>query len=211
MEQLESESLEATPEAAKDLFGSVPAGGSLAGDEEEAPEELPAEAIEEKPVELSDDDADLLVPIEDEPAGPPPSPAQPLAAMAPISMNPLEVRGEHRVAVHTRGGGTLRGTMSDVDLSKAHFPLAPQGGGEEQPIYHTDVKAIFFMLAPGEKSKKGDGKKVRVTFSDGRSIDGHRDGREGKHGFFIVPLDAHRTNLRRIYVSRDATAHVKEI
>jgi hypothetical protein len=218
LEQLESEpeSIDAAPEAAKSLFGSVPMGSSLAGEDDEAApsetlEELPAEAIEEKPVELSDDDADLLVPVDDEPARPPRPPAQPLAHLVPVSTNALEVAGEHRVAVHTRGGRTVRGTVRDIDLSKPHFALAPQGGGDAAPVYHSDVKAIFFMLAPGEKTKHGDGRKVRVTFSDGRSIDGHRDGGEGKHGFFIVPLDAQRTNLRRIYVAREATSEVKDI
>jgi len=105
----------------------------------------------------------------------------------------------------------MRGSVRDIDLSKAQFPLAPQGGGEAQPLYHTDVKAIFFMLAPGEKAKQGEGKRVRVTFSDGRSIDGHREGGEGKHGFFIVPLDAQRTNTRRIYVAREATSDVRDL
>jgi hypothetical protein len=212
MEQLDSEAIEPAPEAAKGLFGSVPAGGSLAGDDEEAPlEELPPDAIEEKPAELSDDDADLLVPVDDEPARTLAPRAQPLAHLVPVSTNPLDIRGEHRVAVHTRGGRTVRGTVRDVDLSKPHFSLLPQGGGEATPVYHSDVKAIFFMLAPGEKPRQGDGKKVRVNFSDGRSIDGHRDGGEGKHGFFIVPLDAARTNMRRIYVAREATNEVKEI
>jgi hypothetical protein len=204
LEQLDSEPepVEPAPGAAKDLFGSVPAGGSLGGEDDEP----------EKPVELSDDDADLLVPIdEDSMPPPPPRPATPLASMLPVSQSPLEVRGENRVAVHTRGGRTVRGTVKDIDLAKPHFPLAPQGGGDLQSVYHSDVKAIFFMLVPGEKAKPGDGKKVRVTFADGRTIDGHRDGGEGKHGFFIVPLDAQRTNTRRIYIAREATSDVKDL
>src|SRR2546428_110350 len=109
-----------------------------------------------------------------------------------------------------RCGRTLRGTMRDIDLSKSQFPLILQGGGEPEPIYRADVKAIFFMLAPGEPPHAGDGAKVRVTFADGRAIEGIRDGADAKHGFFLVPLDAARTNTRCIYVAREATSDIKD-
>ena len=220
LEQMDSEPEEmaASPEAAKDLFGSVGAGESLAGDDEEPvdlgpPEELASPEEFLRPVEMSDDDADLLVPVpEDEPPprAPPPPPALPLGAMKPLGLGALEVQGEHRVAVHTRGGRTRRGSVKDVDLGKSQFQLMPQGGGAAEPVYHAEVKAIFFMLAAGEKPKAADGGKVRVTFADGRTIEGHRDGPDAKHGFFLVPLDAARTNTRRIYVAREATTEIKE-
>ena len=107
------------------------------------------------------------------------------------------------------GGRTLRGTLRDIDLSKSQFPLLPQGGTDPESIYHSDVKAIFFMLAPGEKPHPGDGGKVRVTFADGRVIEGTREGPDAKHGFFLVPSDAARTNTRRIYVAREATSEIE--
>ena len=106
--------------------------------------------------------------------------------MKPLGIGVLEVHGEHRVAVHTRGGRTRRGSVKDIDLSKSQFALVPQGGGAAEPIYHAEVKAVFFMLPPGEKPKPPDGGKVRVTFADGRSIEGYRDGADAKHGFFAV-------------------------
>jgi small nuclear ribonucleoprotein (snRNP)-like protein len=202
----EFEPIEPVPGAAKDLFGSVPTGGSLAGDDDLTAGQTPAG--EEKPVELSDDDADLLVPIDEDPPAPK---AQTLAQLSPVSLSPLEVAGEYRVAVHTRGGRTVRGSVKDIDLAKSSFLLTPQGGGDYETVYHSDVKAIFFMLAPNEKAKQGEGKKVRVTFTDGRTVEGHRDGGEAKHGFFIVPLDAQRTNTRKIYIAREATSDVKGI
>ena len=216
LEQLDSEPPEitATPGAAQELFGSVPLGASLSGDDEPPedlgpPEELASPEEFLKPVELSDDDADLLVPVEDE-APPPPVRTQPLAAMQPVGVGVLFVQGEHRVAVHTRGGRTRRGSVKDVDLGKSQFSLVPQGGGAEEPVYHAEVKAIFFMLAPGEKPQPARGGKVRITFADGRNIEGSRDGTEAKHGFFLVPADAARTNTRRIYVARDATTDIKD-
>ena len=78
-------------------------------------------------------------------------------------------------------------------------------------IEHDEVKAIFFMLAPGEKAEAGPGQGVRVTFSDGRSIEGHRQPDESREGFFLVPLDAQRTNTRRIYVARDAVSEIVDL
>jgi len=211
LEQLESEPPEPEPGAAKELFGTVPTGGMLAGDDDDPGPPLDLDSPEEvlRPLAIDHEDPDLPAAV-DEPARQANKRAQPLAAFKPTGLGALEVPGEHRVAVHTRGGRTLRGTLRDVDLSKSQFPLVPQGGGEPETIYHSDVKAVFFMLAPGEKGQAGDGAKVRVTFADGRSIEGIRDGADAKHGFFLVPLDAARTNIRRIYVAREAISDVKE-
>lgn len=208
LEQLDSEPPEPQPGAARELFGSVGLGQSLSGDDENLgpPEELQSPEDVLKPVDPHDD-PDLLVPV-DEAA--PPRPRATLAVLRPANAGALEVFGEHRVAVHTRGGRTLRGTIRDIDLAKPQFPLQPQGGGNTETIYHSDVKVIFFMLAPGEKPKAGDGAKVRVTLSDGRVIDGNRDSPDAKHGFFLVPGDAARTNTRRIYVAREATNEIKD-
>jgi hypothetical protein len=285
LEQLDSEPPEAEPGAAKELFGSVPAGGSLSGDDDPygpdslggdggsaealgppvelaspeevlrplgppvdlaSPEEVlrplspPVELVSPEevlrplspPVELVSPEEvlrplsppvelvspeEVLRPLDgidhDDPDLPEAVPGserarprpQPLAHFRPATSGALEVRGEHRVAVHTRGGRTLRGTLRDVDLSKSQFPFLPQGGREAESIFHSDVKAIFFMLAPGEKPHAGEGGKVRVTFADGRVIEGTREGADAKHGFFLVPTDAARTNTRRIYVAREAT------
>jgi hypothetical protein len=229
LEQLDSEPPEPEPGAAQQLFGSVPAGGSLSGDDDAtvpdmlaatgdaAAPEMVAEAGDgaaapEVVAEAEDfltpvdphDDPDLPVALEE--SGPAP---KPLAAFRPPTSGALEVAGEHRVAVHTRAGRTFRGTVRDVDLSKPQFALQPQGGGSTEIVYHSDVKVIFFMLPPGEKVKAADGGHVRVKLSDGRVIEGERDGAEARHGFFLVPGDAARTNTRRIYVSREAADEIE--
>jgi hypothetical protein len=179
----------------------------LAGDDDETggSPDLASPEEESFAVTIDHEDPDLPEAVDEKAAAP-----KPLAAFRPPAQTALEVRGEHRVAVHTRGGRTLRGSIRDVDLSKSQFALQPQGGTGPETIYHSDVKAIFFMLAAGEKSKGGDGGKVRVTFADGRVIEGVRDGADAKHGFFLVPLDAARTNTRRIYIAREATSNVKD-
>jgi hypothetical protein len=198
----EPEPIPAEEGAAEKLFGSVPVGGSLA---EESEDELPdAEEVE---------DPDLPVAVADEedlPAAEVEDPDLPVAVEEPEPVG-LMVPGEHRVTVHTRGGRTRRGTMKDVDLALAQYMLQPQGGGEDEAVYHAEVKAIFFMLPPGASPRRGGHGKVKVTFADGRSIEGERDGSEGEHGFFLVPSDAARTNTWRIYIARDATSEIREI
>ncbi|MFL5311347.1 MAG: DUF6982 domain-containing protein [Myxococcales bacterium] len=148
------------------------------------------------------DHPDLPAPVNDD--------APPMASGS-TARGDAVVAGEHRVAIHTRGGRTRRGSVTDLDLAKPQFALQPQGGGSTELVPHAEVKAIFFMLAPGEPPTAPDGGKVRVTFSDGRSIEGHRDGADPPQGFFLVPLDAQKTNTKRIYVSRAAVATMVEL
>jgi hypothetical protein len=143
------------------------------------------------------EDLDLPVPIYE------PEPVQ--------SSSHLAVPGEHRVAVHTRAGRTRRGLVRDVDLAGTGFSLQPQnGGGAPESVQAAEVKAVFFMLQPGEKPPQVAGAKVRVTFEDGRTIEGLRDGADAPEGFFLVPSDAARTNTRRIFVARGAVQELRE-
>jgi hypothetical protein len=169
-------------------FAPLAPGASLSAEEP---------VITDHVVEHSLDDADLPVPIyEVEPA---------------LHSSHLAVAGEHRVAVHTRAGRTRRGIVKDVDLAGTGFSLQPQSGtGVPESVQAAEVKAIFFMLPPGEKPAPGGGAKVRVTFEDGRTIEGQRDGADAPEGFFLVPSDAARTNTRRIFVARAAVQDLRE-
>ncbi len=148
-------------------------------------------------VDHSLDDADLPVPIYE------PESALPTSQLA--------VSGEHRVAIHTRAGRTRRGVVKDIDLTGRGFALEPQSGtGAPESVQAAEVKAIFFMLRAGEKPAPGTGAKVRVTFEDGRTIEGQREGADAPEGFFLVPSDAARTNTRRIFVARAAVQDLRE-
>jgi hypothetical protein len=190
----------------REVFNPLPKGATLA--DEEAPPGIEGDRAAPPQLELVrgpetlEDAEDLLVPV---------NPTPPAGVPPMESAQPLVVPGEQRVAIHTRAGQTRRGTVIDLDLSQPRIPLEPQGGGSTENIDHSDVKAIFFMLAPGEKGEAAEGRAVRVTFSDGRSIEGHRQGDESSQGFFLVPLDAQRTNTRRIYVARDAVSEMVDL
>jgi small nuclear ribonucleoprotein (snRNP)-like protein len=140
----------------------------------------------------------------------PPPPVEPMEAAEPSFLHGGSsasfVAGEHRVVVHTVEGQVLRGSLVDVDLDSGEVPLG--GGGGVQLIPSSRIKAIFFMLLPGGRPPQAEGKKVRVTFRDGRQVAGFSGDYDESHtGFFMIPADT-RTNTGRIWVYRDATRQV---
>ena len=101
-----------------------------------------------------------------------------------------------------------RGVLDDADLAGATLPLAAQPGAEPEAVPTEHVKAIFFMLGAGEKAPTPEGKRVRVTFRDGRQVAGFSpDYDDSGVGFFMIPADT-RTNTGRIWVYRSAVRQV---
>ncbi len=130
------------------------------------------------------------------------------AASPPPAPAPFRVAGTHRVVVHTVEGQVKRGILEEPDLASPILTLASQPGQPGEQVAMDKVKAIFFMLAPGEKAPAPEGKKVRVTFHDGRQVAGFSpDYDESGVGFFMFPGDT-RTNTGRIWVYRSAVRQV---
>lgn len=122
--------------------------------------------------------------------------------------SPTFVAGEHRVVVHTLEGQVLRGTIADADLDAESIPLVTAAGASPEPIAASRVKAIFFMLLPGGRPPAAEGRKVRVTFRDGRQVAGFSPDYDPEAvGFFMVPVES-RTNTGRIWVYRAAVRQV---
>jgi hypothetical protein len=191
-------------EAPRPVLAPLAAGESLSTDDPElapAPSAPPLlQVVPPQPEEL--DDPNLLVPVEIASAVPAP---------APVPEGDMVVRGEQRVAVHTRAGRTRRGTVVHLDLSRSQFALQPQGGGSTETIAQSEVKAIFFMLAPGDSAPLAAGQLVRITFEDSRTVEGYLAGGSDANGFFLVPTDAQKTNTRCIYVARGVVSNVAPI
>jgi len=146
------------------------------------------------------------------PSAPPQASSPPAAAAAapaaPPAPAPFPVAGTHRVVVHTVEGLVKRGVLEDADLASPAFTLHAQAGQPGEEVATENVKAIFFMLASGEKAPAPEGKKVRVTFRDGRQVAGFSpDYEESGVGFFMIPGDT-RTNTGRIWVYRSAVRQV---
>ncbi|MCM2334620.1 MAG: chemotaxis protein CheA, partial [Anaeromyxobacteraceae bacterium] len=139
-------------------------------------------------------------------AAPAPEPleVEPLPPPAPS----VAIEGTHRVVLHTVDGQVKRGLLVDALLDAPALPLQAQGAGAAEEIPTEGIKAIFFMLAPGEKAPAPEGRKVRVTFRDGRQVAGFSpDYHEGLVGFFMIPADT-RTNTGRIWVYQSAVKSV---
>ena len=101
-----------------------------------------------------------------------------------------------------------RGVLEDADLGGPALALVAQPGAAAEDLATEKVKAIFFMLDPGEKPPPAEGKRVRVTFRDGRQVAGFSpDYREDGIGFFMIPADT-RTNTGKIWVYRSAVRQV---
>jgi hypothetical protein len=190
-------------EAPRPVLAPLAPGESLGGDDPDPMQPSSPPALQVVPAEPEElDDPNLLVPVEN--VAPAPTPA-------PVPAGDMVVPGEQRVAVHTRAGRTRRGTVVHLDLSRAQFALQPQGGGSTEMLAQRDVKAIFFMLAPGEQAPLPEGQLVRITLEDSHTIEGHLAGRSDANGFFLVPTDAQKTNTRCIYVARAVVSNVAPI
>jgi hypothetical protein len=142
------------------------------------------------------------------PRPPAPAPAAAPAPPAPPAPSPSKVAGRSRVVIHTVEGQVKRGVLEDAELDAVVLGLAPQPGADPELVQVDRVKAIFFMLEPGRPAPAAAGKRVRVTFRDGRQIAGFSpDYAEGGAGFFMVPADT-KTNTARIWVYRSAVKAV---
>jgi hypothetical protein len=145
----------------------------------------------------------------------PPAPPAPAAKAAPAPVEPPPgappsafIAGAHRVVVHTADGQVKRGTLRDAALDGPALQLLPQVGSAPETLPAERVKAIFFMLATGETPPQPAGKKVRVTFRDGRQVAGFSpDYAPERVGFFMVPVDT-RTHTARIWVYRASVRQV---
>jgi hypothetical protein len=118
------------------------------------------------------------------------------------------VAGTHRVVVHTADGQVKRGTVTDLALDAGEVALAAQPSGAVESLPAERVRAIFFMLPTGEPPPAPEGKKVRVTFRDGRQVAGFSpDYDPARVGFFMIPVDT-RTHTARIWVYRASVRQV---
>ena len=185
------------------VFGArahPPAGGGAAAPEPAADEVVPmaalaaddaaalseAELLDEEVVELADD------------AVPAPPPAE--EGPAPLDPAEIPVRFEDpwRVVLHLCSGAAKRGELNGADLGTSTVVLHHPGGTDF--IDTEAIKAIFFMKEAHMQPRRPAGRRVRLTFSDGRTLEGFAPQKlPASGGFYLVPLDD-RTNTAWIFV-----------
>lgn len=198
------------PAAPLDIVPESGAGPFDLGAPEAPPPPAHGEAIlevGEEVVEIPAEEPELPAATAAEAPAPEPAAAPPAPAPAP-AVPSCFIAGSHRVVVHTSDGQVKRGTLRDAALDGPQLELLSQPGGACEPLPAERVKAIFFMLATGEPPPAPQGKKVRVTFRDGRQVAGYSpDYAPERVGFFMVPSDT-RTHTARIWVYRASVRQV---
>lgn len=124
-----------------------------------------------------------------------------------------------RVVARFRNGKVVRGFTNDFHPSKTHLHLTPEHHpGETMFLALSQLKAVFFVrefegdpsrVERNEFDNASHGRRVEVAFEDGEVLRGTTLAyRADGSGFFVSPADAGSNNMR-VFVSPDATLHVR--
>ncbi len=149
--------------------------------------------LDDGAVELLDDDAPVM----------PPPPAE----LDPSTI-PTRFEEEWRVVVHRQTGAVVRGVLHGADLQS--LPSIQIVGPDGVEYIETEsIKAIFFMREPGVAVPTPGGRRVSLTLSDGRALDGYAPDPLPPQtgGFYILPAET-RANTAWIYVFSHAIRDV---
>lgn len=129
--------------------------------------------------------------------------------------------GEDRMVVaRYQDNRLLKGTTQDFAAHKPEFHVY-EGGDESKQATKVavgDLKALFFVKSyEGNKDHEtsqsldevtGQGRKIRVTFTDGEELGGFCMGYSpDRIGFFVVPADTSGNNTR-VFVVNSAVKDV---
>lgn len=109
-----------------------------------------------------------------------------------------------------------KGTTRDFFPNKAQFHLEEMNGATEK-ISIEDLKAVFFVKDfEGNENHEykyddeiaGGGRKIKVKFLDGETIEGFTLGYSpDRQGFYLTPADL-KGNNERIFVVKSATEKI---
>jgi hypothetical protein len=113
--------------------------------------------------------------------------------------------GPLQAIVHFKTGKTQRGTITNLDTDAPVIRLDPPGGGSDPPKeIPTDAVSHIVVMTPRKRKRKdAGGKKVRLRFQDGKTLNGVTpDHEEGWSAFTVVPV-ADRY-IERVIVYRNA-------
>jgi len=123
----------------------------------------------------------------------------------------------NKVVVSFKEKTMKKGTTRDFFPNKTHFHLEEMNG-EIVEIHIEALKAVFFVKDfDGNKNHRdtyadqiaGGGKKVKVKFSDGETMEGFTLGYSpDRQGFYLTPADLQGNN-ERIFVVKSATEKIE--
>jgi len=124
----------------------------------------------------------------------------------------------HKVVAHYQSGQVIKGIARDFTPSKERFRLQAEDG-QLLDISLGDLKGLFFV-----KNLEGDlghaksnlfdlkdmspGRKIRVEFKDGETLQGITQGYSpDRFAFWVVPADR-QSNTERAYIITSSTHRV---
>ena len=124
-----------------------------------------------------------------------------------------------KLVIHFLDGRLVKGWSPDLFPNKPIFHVTDWKTEEKKEVRLTDLKGIFFVkdyAGKTEHSKRrydieraGLGRRVRVHFKDGETIEGYTNGYSpDRLAFFLFPPDP-EDNTERILVVTQATDEVK--
>jgi hypothetical protein len=123
----------------------------------------------------------------------------------------------NKIVVHYADGRILKGECNDFLPSRGFFHLEDVARSEVTEVQIVDLKAVFFVKSlTGNKAysdrtdveRMGFGKRIRVRFKDGETIQGYTSGYSaGRPAFFLFPADP-ESNNEKIFVVCAATTEV---
>ncbi len=135
-----------------------------------------------------------------------PAPGDPSAKAAPLG---------RMVVARFFDGRTIKGTTHDFLPHRADFHVYQCGDERSTAVKLSidELKAVFFVKSlEGRKEQvdhydfettKGYGRRCRVTFHDGETVDGYTTGYSAaRPGFFVIPAAADNNNERIFVVNK---------
>ena len=124
-----------------------------------------------------------------------------------------------KLVVHFLDGRLVRGWSTDLFPNKPTFHVSDWETEESREIHLAEIKGVFYVKEylgkadhPARRydiERAGLGRRVRVHFKDGETIEGYTNGySRDRLAFFLFPPDPD-SNTERILVVTDATDDVK--
>jgi len=121
-----------------------------------------------------------------------------LEAYSDPSEIPTHFAETRRVVVHLQNGAVQRGLVNGADLLAPTITLATPA--DSVSIETRSIKAVFFMREPNASAPTPTGRKVQLTLSDGRNLQGFAPNPlPSSGGFYLLPTDT-VSNTAWIYV-----------
>jgi hypothetical protein len=128
----------------------------------------------------------------------------------------------HKVVAHFQDGSVVKGTTTDFTPNKDRFHIFDESappGARERDVFVPSLKGLYFVRDLDgdlghaksnifELQDMTPGRRIRVRFKDGETMNGVTQGYQpGRTAFWVVPADR-KSNTERAYIITSAAADI---